>query len=84
MASTSIRRKCRTSTAFQAKSRGSPPAVQASGRNQFAAGAALDRGSVDYTQNTDYAYVNPNYTLTSVPAWQDGSTRADGCPSIRA
>ncbi len=50
------------------------------GRNQFAAGAALDRGSVDYTQNTDYAYVNPNYTLTSVPAWQDGSTSADGSP----
>ena len=34
----------------------------------------MDRGSVDYTQNTEYAYVNPNYTLTSVPAWQDGST----------
>jgi outer membrane receptor protein involved in Fe transport len=44
------------------------------GRNQFAAGASLDRGSVTYTQTTDYAYVNPNYTLTSVPAWQDGSS----------
>jgi outer membrane receptor protein involved in Fe transport len=50
------------------------------GRNQFAAGASLDRGSVNYTQTTDYAYVNPNYTLTSVPAWQDGSTSADGSP----
>jgi hypothetical protein len=48
------------------------------GRNQFAAGASLDRGSVDYTQNTGYGYVNPNYTLTSVPAWQDGSTSVDG------
>jgi outer membrane receptor protein involved in Fe transport len=50
------------------------------GRNQFAMGASLDRGSVDYTQNTGYAYVNPNYTLTSVPAWQDGSTSVDGSP----
>jgi outer membrane receptor protein involved in Fe transport len=50
------------------------------GRNLFAAGAELDRGSVTYTQTTDYAYVNPNLTLTSVPAWQDGSTMADGAP----
>jgi outer membrane receptor protein involved in Fe transport len=50
------------------------------GRNLFAAGAELDRGHVNYTQTTDYAYVNPNYTLTSVPAWQDGSTMADGSP----
>jgi len=50
------------------------------GRNQFSAGAALDRGTVNYTQTTDYAYVNPNYTLTSVPAWQDGSTSVDGSP----
>jgi outer membrane receptor protein involved in Fe transport len=47
------------------------------GKNQFAAGASLDRGSIDYTQNTGYAYVNPNYTLTGVPAWQDGSTGVD-------
>ena len=44
------------------------------GRNQFAAGATIDRGSVDYTQNTAYGYLNPNYTITNVPAWQDGST----------
>ncbi len=50
------------------------------GRNQFAAGAVFDHGSVDYTQTTNYAYVNPNYTLTSVPAWQDGSTSANGAP----
>jgi outer membrane receptor protein involved in Fe transport len=50
------------------------------GRNQFAVGASVDRGSVTYTQTTDYAYVNPNYTLTSVPAWQDGSTSVDGSP----
>jgi outer membrane receptor protein involved in Fe transport len=50
------------------------------GRNLFAAGALIDHGSVNYTQTTDYAYVNPNYTLTSVPAWQDGSTSLDGSP----
>lgn len=50
------------------------------GRYEFAAGALFDRGTVNYTQTTDYAYVNPNYTLTSVPAWQNGSTSADGTP----
>ncbi len=44
------------------------------GRNQFTAGAAWDRGSVDFTQNAVYGYLNPNDTLTNVPAWQDGST----------
>lgn len=50
------------------------------GRNQFTAGAAWDHGSVDYTQNTAYGYLNPNYTITTVPAWQDGSTSANGSP----
>ncbi len=51
------------------------------GRNQFAAGAVIDRNNITYTQTTDYAYVNPNYTLASVPAWQDGSTvDANGNP----
>jgi outer membrane receptor protein involved in Fe transport len=44
------------------------------GRNQFAAGALIERNNITYTETTDFAYVNPNYTLTSVPAWQDGST----------
>ena len=44
------------------------------GHNQFAAGATLDRGSMGYTQNAAYGYLNPNYTITNVPAWQDGST----------
>ena len=44
------------------------------GHNQLAAGTNLDRGSVAYTQNTGYGYLNPNYTITNVPAWQDGST----------
>ena len=44
-------------------------------RNQFTAGAAIDRGSVLYVQNTQYGYLNPNYTITVVPAWQDGTAR---------
>jgi len=48
------------------------------GRNQVTAGASSDRGSVDYTQNTGYGYLNPNYTLTSVRAWQDGSIIVNG------
>ncbi len=50
------------------------------GHNQFAAGASLDRGSVDYTQNTQYGYLNPNYTITGLQSWQDGSTNEDGAP----
>jgi outer membrane receptor protein involved in Fe transport len=51
------------------------------GRNQFAAGALIDRNDVTYTQTTDFAYVLPNYTLVSVPAWQNGSTvDANGNP----
>jgi outer membrane receptor protein involved in Fe transport len=48
--------------------------------NQFTAGAALDRGSVVFTQNTQYGYLNPDATVTGVPAWQDGSTNDDGSP----
>ena len=51
------------------------------GRNLFAAGALVDRNNITYTQTTDFAYVLPNYSLVSVPAWQDGSTvDGDGNP----
>ncbi len=51
------------------------------GHNLFAAGALLDRGSVDYTQTTAFGYVLPTYFVVSVPAWQDGSTiGTDGTP----
>jgi len=49
-------------------------------RNQFTAGVSLDRGSVDYTQNTQFGYLNPDHSVTGVPAWEDGSTSADGIP----
>jgi outer membrane receptor protein involved in Fe transport len=47
------------------------------GKNQFTAGTSLDRGIVDFTQNTGYGYFNPDHTVTNVPAWQDGSTGID-------
>jgi outer membrane receptor protein involved in Fe transport len=45
-----------------------------SGNNQFAIGITLDHGSVDFTQNTAWGYINPDHTITNVAAWQDGST----------
>jgi outer membrane receptor protein involved in Fe transport len=44
-----------------------------SSRNQLTAGAAFDRGSVDFTQNTQYGYLNPDRTITGVPAFDQGS-----------
>jgi len=44
------------------------------GHNQFAAGASVDRNNITYGQTADFAYVLPNWSLISVPAWQDGST----------
>ena len=37
-------------------------------------GVTADHGSVGFTQNTAWGYINPDHTLTNVPAWQDGST----------
>jgi outer membrane receptor protein involved in Fe transport len=49
-------------------------------QNHFTAGAVYDRGTITYTQNTQYGYLNPDYTITGVPAFQDGSS-ADGVDS---
>ncbi len=48
-----------------------------SAHNQFIAGAAIDRGTVTFTQNTQYGYLNPDVTITGVQAWQDGATGID-------
>lgn len=51
------------------------------GRNQLTAGGLWDHGSIRYTQNTAYGYINPQDGITVVPAWQDGSTLdANGDP----
>ncbi len=46
--------------------------------NQFTAGAVFDRGTVDFTQNTQFGYLNPNGTITGISSWEDGSTNQDG------
>jgi outer membrane receptor protein involved in Fe transport len=43
------------------------------GKNAFIAGASLERGSVTYIQNAQYGYLNPDYTITVVPQFQDGT-----------
>ncbi len=50
------------------------------GLNKLTAGGSLDRGTVGYTQNTQYGYINPDHSITGVPAFQDGSTNEDGVP----
>lgn len=49
-------------------------------RNQFTAGVLYDRGTVSYTQTTQYGYLNDEHAIVGVPAWQDGSTSANGAP----
>jgi len=47
--------------------------VKRSGANRFLAGAAFDRGSVGFTQNTKYGYLNPDRSITGVAAFDDAS-----------
>ncbi len=49
-------------------------------RNQFTAGSAWDRSSLIFQQGTQYAYLNPNFTLTPVNAFEDGSNNSNGTP----
>jgi outer membrane receptor protein involved in Fe transport len=49
-------------------------------RNQFTAGSAWDRSSLSFQQGTQFAYINPNYTLTPVNAYQDGTNNSNGTP----
>ncbi|MGD0775267.1 MAG: TonB-dependent receptor [Candidatus Solibacter sp.] len=49
-------------------------------RNQLTAGSAWDRSSLSFQQATQFAYINPDYTLTPVKAFEDGTTNADGTP----
>jgi outer membrane receptor protein involved in Fe transport len=48
--------------------------------NQLTVGGVLDRGSMNYTQNTQYGYLLPDGAIVGVPAWQDGSTSDNGSP----
>ena len=49
--------------------------------NQFTVGALFDRGTIAYTQATQFGYLNSEHRIIGVPAWQDGSTvDANGSP----
>ncbi len=47
--------------------------VKRSGANRFLAGAAFDRGSVGFTQNTQYGYLNPDRSITGVAAFDEAA-----------
>jgi outer membrane receptor protein involved in Fe transport len=46
--------------------------------NRLTAGAAWDRSSLTFQQSTQFAYLNPDHTLTPVNAFEDGSTNHNG------
>jgi outer membrane receptor protein involved in Fe transport len=48
--------------------------------NRLTSGAAWDRSMLTFQQSTQFAYINPDYTLTGVNAFGDGSTNANGAP----
>ncbi len=48
--------------------------------NQLTVGGVLDRGSINYTQTAQYGYLLADGAIVGVPAWQDGSTSAQGSP----
>lgn len=47
--------------------------TQGSAKTQTLLGAALDIGHVRYSQLSQAGYVNPDHSVTGVPAWADGS-----------
>jgi outer membrane receptor protein involved in Fe transport len=48
--------------------------------NRLTAGAGWDRSALTFQQSMQFAYVNPDYTLTGVNAFGDGSTNQNGEP----
>ena len=48
--------------------------------NQLVAGASYDRGVVDFTQNIQLGFLNPDRSITGINAWEDGSTASNGVP----
>jgi len=48
--------------------------------NQFTAGFAADFSSLTFQQYTQFGYLNPDRTVTLVPAFADGSTSSGGVP----
>jgi outer membrane receptor protein involved in Fe transport len=49
-------------------------------RNQMTAGSAWDRSSLTFQQTTQFGYINPNYTVTGINSFEDGTTNRNGVP----
>ena len=49
-------------------------------RNQFTVGAAWDRSSLTFQQAAQFGYINPDYTITPINSYEDGSTNSNGTP----
>ena len=49
-------------------------------RNQFTVGSAWDRSSLSFQQGAQFGYINPDYTVTPIDSFEDGSTNQDGQP----
>jgi outer membrane receptor protein involved in Fe transport len=49
-------------------------------RNQLTAGSAWDRSSVTFRQATQFGYINPDYTITAINTFEDGSVNSNGTP----
>ncbi len=47
---------------------------------QFSAGASVERSGAAFSQNQQFAYLNPDRSLTPVNAFADGSTNINGDP----
>lgn len=50
------------------------------GRNQLTTGAAWDRSSLTFQQNAQFGYINPDYTVTGINSFENGSTNDNGVP----
>lgn len=53
---------------------------QSGRRNQLIAGSGWDRSSLDFRQSAQFGYINPDYTLTPIGAFADGTTTSDDVP----
>jgi outer membrane receptor protein involved in Fe transport len=49
-------------------------------RNQLTAGWAWDRSSLTFRQAAQFGYINPDYTITGINSFEDGSTNSNGVP----
>jgi outer membrane receptor protein involved in Fe transport len=49
-------------------------------RNQFTVGSAWDRSSLTFQQASQFGYINPDYTITPINSFEDGSTNSNGTP----